>query len=255
MVAWLGTYFGIRACSGFCGKWMVFLFKCVTFRFHISIPEAISGPFNPEVGTFINLPAIIIVLVIAFLLTLGIKESTRVNTIMVVIKVGVILLFLVVGVFYVKPDNWQPFMPFGISGVMNGAALVFFAYLGFDAVSSAAEEVKDPQRTMPIGIIGSLLICTVLYVAVSAVLTGMVPYTDLNVTDPVAYALQVINQDWVAGIVSLGAVVGMITVILVMSYGATRLILQWDVMVYCRKYLRKSIKNTKHLLKILGFSQ
>ncbi len=182
------------------------------------------GLFNPEVGTFINLPAIIIVLVIAFLLTLGIKESTRVNTIMVVIKVGVILLFLVVGVFYVKPDNWQPFMPFGISGVMNGAALVFFAYLGFDAVSSAAEEVKDPQRTMPIGIIGSLLICTVLYVAVSAVLTGMVPYTDLNVTDPVAYALQVINQDWVAGIVSLGAVVGMITVILVMSYGATRLI-------------------------------
>ncbi|MBC8930276.1 amino acid permease, partial [Escherichia coli] len=146
-----------------------------------------SGPFNPEVGTFINLPAIIIVLVIAFLLTLGIKESTRVNTIMVIIKVGVILLFLVVGVFYVKPDNWQPFMPFGISGVMNGAALVFFAYLGFDAVSSAAEEVKDPQRTMPIGIIGSLLICTVLYVAVSAVLTGMVPYTDLNVTDPVAY--------------------------------------------------------------------
>lgn len=143
---------------------------------------------------------------------------------MVAIKVGVILLFLVVGVFYVKPDNWQPFMPFGISGVMNGAALVFFAYLGFDAVSSAAEEVKDPQRTMPIGIIGSLLICTVLYVAVSAVLTGMVPYTDLNVTDPVAYALQVINQDWVAGIVSLGAVVGMITVILVMSYGATRLI-------------------------------
>ncbi|MCD2246626.1 amino acid permease [Listeria marthii] len=192
--------------------------------FHISIPQAVSGPFNPEVGTFINLPAIIIVLVIAFLLTLGIKESTRVNTIMVALKVGVILLFLVVGVFYVKPDNWQPFMPFGISGVMNGAALVFFAYLGFDAVSSAAEEVKNPQRTMPIGIIGSLLICTVLYVAVSAVLTGMVPYTDLNVTDPVAYALQVINQDWIAGIVSLGAVVGMITVILVMSYGATRLI-------------------------------
>lgn len=192
--------------------------------FHITIPKAVSGPFNPELGTFINLPAIFIVLIIAFLLTLGIKESTRVNTIMVALKVGVILLFLVVGVFYVKPDNWQPFMPYGISGVMNGAALVFFAYLGFDAVSSAAEEVKNPQRTMPIGIIGSLLICTVLYVAVSAVLTGMVPYTDLNVTDPVAYALQVIHQDWVAGIVSLGAVIGMITVILVMSYGATRLI-------------------------------
>ncbi|WP_163652097.1 amino acid permease [Listeria sp. PSOL-1] len=192
--------------------------------FHIKIPHAISGSFNPAAGTFINLPAIIIIFLIALLLTRGIKESTRVNRVMVILKVSVILLFILVGIFYVKPTNWQPFMPFGFSGVLNGAALVFFAYLGFDAVSSAAEEVKNPKRNMPIGIIGSLVVCTLLYMLVSIVLTGMVSYTKLNVTDPVAFALQVINQNWVAGIVSLGAVVGMITVILVMMYGGTRLV-------------------------------
>lgn len=192
--------------------------------FHIVLPSAISGAFNPASGTYINVPAIFIIFATAFLLTLGIKESTRFNSWMVFLKVAVILLFIGVGVFYVKPTNWEPFLPFGINGVFSGAALVFFAYLGFDAVSSAAEEVKNPQRNMPIGIIGSLLICTVLYVAVSMVLTGIVPYQDLNVSDPVSYVMQLVHQDWIAGIISLGAVVGMMTVILVMSYGGTRLL-------------------------------
>ncbi|MFA1736640.1 APC family permease [Lysinibacillus fusiformis] len=192
--------------------------------FHIVLPQAISGAFNPAAGTYINVPAILIIFATAFLLTLGIKESTRFNSWMVFLKVAVILLFIGVGVFYVKPTNWEPFLPFGISGVFSGTALVFFAYLGFDAVSSAAEEVKNPQRNMPIGIIGSLLICTVLYVAVSMVLTGIVPYHALNVSDPVSYVMQMVHQDWIAGIISLGAVVGMMTVILVMSYGGTRLL-------------------------------
>ncbi|MDC6269109.1 APC family permease [Lysinibacillus fusiformis] len=192
--------------------------------FHIVLPQAISGAFNPAAGTYMNVPAILIIFATAFLLTLGIKESTRFNTWMVFLKVAVILLFIGVGVFYVKPTNWEPFLPFGISGIFSGAALVFFAYLGFDAVSSAAEEVKNPQRNMPIGIIGSLLICTVLYVAVSMVLTGIVPYHALNVSDPVSYVMQMVHQDWIAGIISLGAVVGMMTVILVMSYGGTRLL-------------------------------
>ncbi|WP_397536645.1 amino acid permease [Rummeliibacillus pycnus] len=192
--------------------------------FNIHIPQAISGAFNPANGTYVNLPAIVIILVIAFLLSMGIKESTKLNTIMVCLKVAVILLFIFVGVFYVEPANWKPFTPFGTSGILSGAALVFFAYLGFDAVSSAAEEVKNPQRNMPIGIIGSLLICTVLYVIVSLVLTGMVPYTELNVNDPVSYAMQLVHQDWISGIISLGAVIGMMTVILVMLYGGTRLI-------------------------------
>ncbi|MFJ7696928.1 APC family permease [Lysinibacillus fusiformis] len=192
--------------------------------FHIVLPPAISGAFNPAAGTYINVPAILIIFATAFLLTLGIKESTRFNSWMVFLKVAVILLFIGVGVFYVKPTNWEPFLPFGISGVFSGSALVFFAYLGFDAVSSAAEEVKNPQRNMPIGIIGSLLLCTVLYVAVSMVLTGIVPYHALNVSDPVSYVMQMVHQDWIAGIISLGAVVGMMTVILVMSYGGTRLL-------------------------------
>lgn len=191
---------------------------------HIIIPNAISEAFNPAKGTYVNIPAIAIVLAITFLLTLGIQESARFNKIMVFIKITVILLFIVVGVFYVKPVNWRPFMPFGIGGVTSGAALVFFAFLGFDAVSSAAEEVKNPQRNMPIGIIGSLLICTLLYVAVSLVLTGMVPYTNLDVSDPVSYAMHIIHQEWVAGVISLGAIVGMTTVILVMAYGGTRLL-------------------------------
>lgn len=192
--------------------------------FNIHLPLALTGAYSPENGTYINLPAILIIFALGSLLILGIKESTRFNAIMVGVKISVVLLFIIVGAFYVKPENWTPFLPFGMNGVFTGAALVFFAYLGFDAVSSAAEEVKNPQRNMPIGIIGSLLICTILYVGVSLVLTGIVPYTSLNVADPVAYAMQVIDQGWIAGVISLGAVVGMMTVILVMIYGGTRLL-------------------------------
>lgn len=192
--------------------------------FNISIPHSLSGPFNPAQGTFINVPAILIVLIIAYLLSHGLQESAKVNRIMVFVKVGVILLFIIVGTFYVKPENWQPFLPFGIEGVFSGAALVFFAYLGFDAVSAAAEEVKNPQRNLPIGIIGSLAVCSLLYVFVSLVLTGMVPFADLNVSNPVSFAIQLAGQDWIAGIISLGAVTGMMTVILVMLYGGSRLL-------------------------------
>lgn len=192
--------------------------------FGILIPKTLSGAFSPENGTFVNLPAIFIILLIAAILSLGVQESNRLNKVMVFVKIGIILLFVLVGVFYVKPENWHPFAPFGFSGILSGAALVIFAYLGFDAVSSAAEEVKNPQRNMPIGIIGTLLVCTILYVAVSLVLTGMVPYTDLNVGNPVAYAMELVHLDWVFGIISLGAVVSMMTVIFVMLYGGTRLV-------------------------------
>ncbi|WP_096550233.1 amino acid permease [Ureibacillus thermosphaericus] len=199
-------------------------FQSLVEGFGIHVPQALSGPFSPANGTYINLPAIIIILLLASFLSLGMKESNRLNKIMVFIKLGIILLFILVGMFYVKPDNWQPFMPFGFGGILSGAALVIFAYLGFDAVSSAAEEVKNPQRNMPIGIIGTLVICTILYVAVSLVLTGMVPYTELNVGNPVAYAMEMKNLDWVFGVISLGAVISMMTVIFVMLYGGTRLV-------------------------------
>ncbi|EUJ25089.1 amino acid permease [Listeria grandensis FSL F6-0971] len=199
--------------------------KSLLAGFSLHIPEAISGSYNPDKGTYFDLLAFIIIIVIGILLSLGIKESTRVNNVMVLLKVAVVILFIVVGVFYVKPDNWTPFLPFGFSGVITGASMVFFAYIGFDAVSTASEEVKNPQRNMPIGIISSLAICTLLYIVLSAVLTGIVPYADLEgISAPVAFALQAIGQNWFAGLLSLGAIVGMTTVILVMSYGGTRLL-------------------------------
>lgn len=191
--------------------------------FGIHLPKALTSAYNPAEGTFIDLPAILIVLLIAVLLTQGVKKSAKFNTIMVIIKVAVVLLFIAVGVWYVEPTNWTPFMPFGFDGVAVGAATVFFAYIGFDAVSTAAEEVKNPKRDMPIGIIASLAVCTVLYIVVSAILTGIVPYTELNVKNPVAFALNYINQDWIAGFISLGAITGITTVLLVMLYGQTRL--------------------------------
>jgi len=227
LVAWLIGWallleYGLAVAAVSTG-WSAYL-SALLEGFNITLPKAISGSFNPADGTYVNVPAISIIFFTAFLLTLGIKESTKFNSIMVFIKLSVILLFIGVGIFYVEPANWQPFMPFGMSGVMSGAALVFFAYLGFDAVSSAAEEVKNPQRNMPIGIIGSLIICTILYIVVSLILTGMVSYTKLNVSDPVSFVMQMVHQDWVAGVISLGAVVGMMTVILVMAYGGTRLL-------------------------------
>ncbi|MBC1228283.1 amino acid permease [Listeria booriae] len=199
--------------------------KSLLAGFSLHIPEAISGSYNPSKGVYFDLLAFLVIIVIGILLSLGIKESTRVNNIMVLVKVAVVVLFIIVGVFYVKPDNWTPFLPFGVSGVITGASTVFFAYIGFDAVSTASEEVKNPQRNMPIGIIASLAICTLLYILLSAVLTGIVPFADLEgISAPVAFALQAIGQNWFAGLLSLGAIVGMTTVILVMSYGGTRLL-------------------------------
>lgn len=191
--------------------------------FGISLPLALTSAFDATKGTVIDLPAILIIVVITALLMKGTKESARFNTAMVIVKLAVILLFLVVGIGYVKPENWSPFMPFGFSGVATGAATVFFAFIGFDAVSTAAEEVRNPQRNMPIGIMTSLLICTVLYIAVSFTLTGIVPYEMLNVKNPVAFALSYVHQDWAAGFISLGAIIGITTVLLVMMYGQTRL--------------------------------
>nr|WP_263323231.1 amino acid permease [Neobacillus sp. Marseille-Q6967] len=198
-------------------------FQGLLAGFGIHLPTAITSAYEPGKGTFIDIPAIVIIFLITFLLTQGVKKSARFNAIMVIIKIAVVLLFIAVGVWYVEPANWTPFMPFGFSGVATGAATVFFAYIGFDAVATAAEEVKNPQRNMPIGIIASLLICTVLYIVVSGILTGIVPYTDLNVKNPVAFALNYINQDWVAGFISLGAITGITTVLLVMIYGQSRL--------------------------------
>lgn len=199
-------------------------FQSLVKGFGLTLPTAIAGAPGTAPGAIINLPAVAIILLVTWLLSRGVKETKRVNNVVVIIKVTVVLVFIAVGIWYVKPANWHPFMPFGFSGVMTGAATIFFAYLGFDAVSTAAEEVKNPKRDLPIGIIASLGICTILYIVVSGILTGIVPYTKLNVPDPVAFGMQYIGQNWFAGAVSLGAICGMTTVLLVMLYGQIRLL-------------------------------
>ncbi|XEO93282.1 amino acid permease [Latilactobacillus sakei] len=199
-------------------------FQNLMAGFGLHLPTALSAAWEPGKPAGVNLIAGIVVLIVGFLLSNGMRESTRINTIMVGVKIAVIVIFLGVAIFYVKPANFHPFLPYGASGVLSGAALAFYAYIGFDAVSTASEEVINPQRDMPIGIIASLLIASLLYAAVATVLVGVVHYTKLNVGDPVAFALQLMHQNWVAGIISLGAVAGMTTVLLVMTYGGTRLI-------------------------------
>src|SRR5436309_12082332 len=184
-----------------------------------------------QVTAIFNLPAVIIIGIVTLLLVIGIRESATVNNVIVFVKVAVVLLFIIGAAHAVNPANWHPFIPpstgarghFGWSGVMQGAGIVFFAYIGFDAVSTAAQEAKNPQRDMPIGIIGSLLICTVLYIAVSALATGIVPYPQLDVPDPIAVAADHGGMGWMAGAIKLGAIAGLSSVILVMLLGQSRI--------------------------------
>jgi basic amino acid/polyamine antiporter, APA family len=182
-----------------------------------------TAPRLIGVPILINVPAFAIVMFITWLLLRGVRESARANNIMVVIKLAVLGLFVVVGATHVNPDNYTPFAPNGFTGIHQGAAIVFFAYIGFDAISTAAEETRNPQRNLPIGILGGLAVCTVIYVVIGAVLTGMVPYTELAVADPLARALGLAGFTTVGWIVALGAAVSMTAVLLVFQYGQPRI--------------------------------
>ena len=188
----------------------------------VTIPVWCSSAPGTVPGALINLPAMLVVLLLTSVLIIGIKESARLTSIIVFIKLITVIIFIAVGCFNIKPVNWSPFLPYGFSGVMTAAAIIFFAYIGFDAISTAAEETKNPQRNMPIGIILSLVICTFLYIAVAAVLTGMVPYRELNHPAPVAHALNLIGIKWGSALVSVGAVAGITSVLLVMLMGQPR---------------------------------
>ena len=183
-------------------------------------------------GAVLNVPAMIIVALVTILLIVGISESATFNNVVVVIKLTVVLLFIAFGLAYINKENWEPFIPpaagegkYGWDGVVRGAGVIFFAYIGFDAVSTAAQEAKNPQRDMPIGIIGSLVICTVLYIAVALVLTGIVKYTQLNVPDPIAVGINAAGPSlaWLRPVVKLGAIAGLSSVILVMLLGQPRI--------------------------------
>jgi APA family basic amino acid/polyamine antiporter len=189
-----------------------------------AIPHAlVAAPWGQSPGV-VNLPAAAIVLFLTWLLVRGIKESARVNLVIVIVKVAVILTFVLLAVWYVNPTNWTPFLPFGFKGVATAAAIVFLAYVGFDAVSTTAEEAVNPQRDLPIGIIGSLIVATALYMAVAAIMTGIVPYQQLNVADPVALVLNVLEMPWASMLISLGAICGITSVLLVLLLGQPRIL-------------------------------
>jgi APA family basic amino acid/polyamine antiporter len=203
--------------------------------FGISLPEAITKPPFGEDSGVINLPAMLIVGLATGLLAIGIRQSTKANNAMVVLKVAILLLFIAVGAFYVTGANWDPFVPansgefgeFGVSGILRGAGVVFFAYVGFDAVSTAAAESRDPKRTVPIGLLATVLISTALYVAIGLVMTGMETYTELNVANPLSEAIDSVGGlGWLGAAVDIAAVVGLASTVLVTFYGQTRIFMR-----------------------------
>ncbi|HEV2387777.1 MAG TPA: amino acid permease [Candidatus Acidoferrales bacterium] len=182
-------------------------------------------------GAVVNLPAALIVLAATILLVVGIRESATANTIVVVVKVAVVIAFILAGAFFVHVVNWRPFIPpnggsfgqFGWSGVLRGASVVFLAYVGFDAVTTAAQESKNPQRDLPVGVIASLAVCALLYVLVAVVLTGLVPYARLNVPDPIAVGINATGLAWLRPLIKIGAIAGLSTVVLVTLLAQTRI--------------------------------
>ncbi|MFA4878299.1 MAG: amino acid permease [Methanoregula sp.] len=202
--------------------WSAYVVNLLT-NVGVDLPPYLVNPPGVS-GGLINLPAAIIILLITAMLIIGMRESARLNTIIVIVNISVILIFLALTYIHINPSNWHPFMPFGISGVFAGAAIVFFAYIGFDAVLTAAEEVEEPQKNLPRGIIGSVVIVMILYVCVAAALTGVLPYGDyIQTSAPVAFALNQIGMPWGAALISIGALCGITSVILVTFYGQTRI--------------------------------
>jgi len=230
--------------------WSAYFQKLIS-SFHLALPQALStAPFDFDTklgrlagtGAVLDLPAIIIAAVVTIVLVIGIRESAGLNALIVMMKVAIVVFVIVVGAFYVRPQNWRPFAPYGLGGLslfgrtiwgqtgpgnhpvgmLAGAAMVFFAYIGFDSVSTHAEEARNPHRDVPIGIIASLLICTVLYIAVAGVLTGMVPYGEINADAPIAQAFTQVGLPWAQFLISLGAVAGITSVLLVLMLSQPR---------------------------------
>jgi basic amino acid/polyamine antiporter, APA family len=193
----------------------------------LELPKILlNAPGTKDVaGAIMNLPAFLIIVLLSVLLAIGVHTSARFNHAMVFVKLTAITVFIAVAAFNVTPSNWTPFMPFGWEGIMQGGALIFFAYIGFDAVSTAADEAINPQRDLPIGILASLVICTIIYIVVSGLLTGLVSYKELEVSSPVAFALLKVGHNWAAALIAAGAIAGLTTVMLVLYYGLTRIFL------------------------------
>lgn len=211
-------------------------------------PHVFGIPFS------INIPAIFIVVLLTMILVRGVKESTKLASIMVGLNLLIITAFVVVGIFYIKPEHWTPFAPNGFEGVFMGAFLIFFAYIGFDAISTTAEETKNPQRDLPIAIIGTLVACTVLYIVVALVLTGMMPISQIDFQAPIAHAMRFVGQNRIAGFISLGALAGLTSVLLVYQLGTTRILYAMSRDNFLPKSFQKIHKkyHTPHILTWLS---
>ena len=211
-------------------------------------------PFGLELPIAINIPALAILLILTILLIKGVKESTKVATIMVGVNMTIILSFIIIGSFYVRPENWTPFAPNDIEGIFTGAFVIFFAYIGFDAISTAAEETKNPQRDLPIAIMGTLLLCTILYVCAALVLTGVVPLNAIDTQAPLAHAMRFIAKDWYAGLISVGALCALTSVLLIYQLGATRILFAMSRDGFLPKSLNKihTKFKTPHILTWLA---
>lgn len=220
-VSWSGYF--CEFLRGFGYEFPVWL--ATDLRTALGTPEILAAaPRIFGIPIVFNFPAVFIVALLTVVLVVGIKESARFTAAMVAVKLLVLAFFVAVGMFWVKPENWSPFAPNGWAGIQAGAAVIFFAYIGFDAVTTVAEETRNPKRDLPIGILGSLVVCTVIYVMVAAVLTGMVSWTELNTAEPLSVAMrQVVGADWAAGIVAFGSVVAHTAVLLVFQLGQPRI--------------------------------
>ena len=219
--------------------------------YHSVIPSIAGIPIC------VNLPAIIMIGITTLILVKGTKDSAKMAGIMVAVKLGVIALFVLAGMFYVKPENWTPFAPNGFEGVFMGAFIIFFAYIGFDALATAAEECKNPQKDLPIGILGSLIVTTVVYVLVALVLTGMQPTSGVAIPEgifkaPMAYAMSAVHQNWVAGLISIGSLAGLTSVLIVMHMASTRVLFAMSRDNFLPKVFQKIHPkfNTPHILTI-----
>ena len=222
----------LKGFEAYLPAWLVNPPAWLTSDYNSLIESGVAASSLPSLGGLhfcINLPALVIVAIISSILIKGTKDSTKMTTLMVFIKLAVIALFVVAGAFYVKPENWVPFAPGGMSGIFMGAFIIFFAYIGFDALATTAEECKNPQRDLPIGIIGSLLATTVVYVSVALVLTGMYCTSGGNVAEgflkaPMAFVMTLVGLDWASGLISIGSLAGLTSVLLVLQLAATRIL-------------------------------
>jgi APA family basic amino acid/polyamine antiporter len=201
--------------------WSAYFCDFLKSAFGVQFPAALHAA--PGAGGVVDLPAMVIVFLVSALLIRGTGESNVVNQVIVAVKLAIVAFFIIVGAGHVQPANWHPFAPFGVAGIFGGAAIIFFAYIGFDMVSTSAEECRNPKKDLPIGILGSLVLCTLLYIAVTAVLTGMVKYTQLNVASPVSFAMIAAGLNWAAAIISVGAIAGLTTVLLALLFGQSRI--------------------------------